>query len=216
MIRVESAKEPDGFKVAVREPGLRAIAEMVGEKPPRPAGKRFAKIAERREDISSNNFPSYWTESLADLMRLYHRTCAYSCFRIHPVTGGRSVDHFAAKSRKWDQVYEWENYRLACSLLNARKKDFGDVLDPFEIADGWFQLELVGFQVRPNPDLNESVRNRIQRTIDRLGLNDFRTERAEDAERYWTKEYSLATLTRESPFVAMELRRQGRLLAGDA
>src|SRR5207249_1405577 len=105
------------FDEAVRVPGLRAIAEMVGEKPLRNAGRRYRKIADRREDIPADEFPPYWTESLNDLMKLYDRVCAYSCFRIHAVTGSRSVDHFAAKSRRWDRVYEWSNYRLACSLL---------------------------------------------------------------------------------------------------
>ena len=49
-----------------------------------------------------------------------------------------------AKSMRWDQVYEWANYRLACSLMNARKDAIASVLDPFEIEDGWFALELVG------------------------------------------------------------------------
>jgi hypothetical protein len=148
-------------------------------------------------------------------MTLYQRVCAYSCFRIHPVTGSCSVDHFAAKSRRWNRVYEWNNYRLACSQLNARKKDFDDVLDPIQIDDGWFQLELVGFQILPNPHLHPITRDEIQKTIDRLGLDDFRQDRAEDAERYWSKDISFFILSNESPFVANELRRQGRLNEGD-
>lgn len=56
----------------------------------------------------------------------------------------------------------------------------------------------------------------VQNTIDRLGLNDFRSYREEDAVSYWEKQVSFARLVKESPFVALELRRQGRLLAGDA
>lgn len=216
MIRLKLADEPDGFEDTVRTPGLRAIAEMVGEKPPRRAGKRYAKIADRREDIPPDKFPPYWADALDDLMRLYDRVCAYSCFYIHPVTGGRSVDHFAAKSRRWDKVYEWDNYRLACSLLNARKREFADILDPTEVKDGWFQLELVGFQIVPDPLLPRRTQDAIRTAVDRLELDDFRNERAEDAEQYWAGHVSLAILTKESPFVAKELRRQGRLNAGDA
>lgn len=43
---------------------------------------------------------------------------------------------------------------MACSRLNARKRDFTDILDPFEVQTGWFQLELVGFQVLPAPKLD--------------------------------------------------------------
>jgi hypothetical protein len=218
MIRVIQAPEPPSFDKQVRKPGLRAIAEMVGEEPPRASGKRFSKIALERHLISPKSFPPYWTEALEDLMVTYDSICAYSCFRIHRVTGAASVDHMAAKSKAWDRVYEWDNYRLACSRLNARKNDYSDVLDPFEVQDDWFHLELVGFQVLPNNEItDQDLRSRIQATIVRLGLNDnsFRKARAEDSEDYKSGEVLLKTLTRHSPFVARELRRQGRLNFGD-
>jgi hypothetical protein len=99
--------------------------------------------------------------------------------------------------------------------LNARKNNFGNILDPFKIQNGWFRLELLGFQVLPNPALSRHLRYHIQCTIDQLGLNSFRAKREEDAERYWMRDISLRTLKAESPFVAAELRRQGRLNLGD-
>jgi hypothetical protein len=191
---------------------------MVGERPPRRAGRRFQKIAKKREEIPVDRFPSYWTEALDDLMVAYNGICAYSCFRIHSVTGSRSVDHMAAKSHRHDRIYEWTNYRLACALLNARKRDFGDVLDPFEIIDGWFQLELLGFQVIPASKLKTSIRTQVENTIARRGLNDssFRRARERDATNYWRGDVTLNVLSAESPFVTKELRRQGRLNEGDA
>lgn len=217
MIRVTPAPEPAGFDEAVRKPGLRALAEMVGEEPvpPRVKGRKHKKVADRREDLPAESFRPYWTRALNDLMTAYHRICAYSCFRIHPVTGSRSVDHLAAKSRAWHQAYEWTNYRLACSLLNTRKSDFTDVLDPFLIGDDWFELELVGFQVKPAKHLRTAIRAQVQATIDRLGLNDFRTHRERDAENYWAGNVRFALLAEESPFVARELERQGRLRPED-
>ena len=216
MIHVRLAEEPEAFNQAVRIPGLRAIAEMVGEGSPR-RGRPRKKIADHREEVSPDQFPAYWTESLNDLMSLYHRVCAYSCFFIHEITGARSVDHFAAKSRLWHRVYEWNNYRLACALMNSRKKDFNDVLDPVQIDDGWFQLKLVGFQVLPASTQHPFTQDVIQQTIDRLKLNDshFRNARAEDAEAYWNGDISLNRPILESPFVAMELHRQGRLNSGN-
>ncbi len=233
MIRVDPADEPPGFNDAVRVPGRRAIVEMVGKTPEvprtagRPYGQRCHEVRQpdgttktvpivREEDLPATALPQLWTEALDDLMAAYRRICAYSCFRIHPVTGARSVDHMAPKSRAWDRVYEWSNYRLACSLLNARKRDFSMVLDPFEVEDGWFELELVGFQVRPAPGLDPEIRARIAATIETLGLDDFRHSRARDAELYWSGDISFAHLMEESPFVAAELRRQGRLNDGDA
>jgi hypothetical protein len=217
VIPVGPAEEPPSFDKRVRKPGLLAIAEMAGKSPPhkRAGGRPFAKIVSREHDIPARFFPTYWRRALDDLMSAYNEICAYSCFRIHPVTGARSADHFAAKSRDWRAVYEWENYRLCCSNMNARKNDFGDVLDPFMIEAGWFHLELLGFQVIPNPRLSKKRREAIQETIDRLGLNQFRAAREKDAERYWSNGVSLAVLKEESPFVAVELRRQGRLRDGD-
>ena len=215
MIRIVPAPEPGRFATTVREPGLRAIAEMVGEKPTGRKGKPFQKIADQREQIPYDKFPPYWREALHDLLTAYSQICAYSCFRIHTVTGAGSVDHMIAKSKAWDNVYEWSNYRLACARLNARKNDFEDVLDPFEIQDGWYQLELVGFQVFANPHLDAQLRTSVENTITRLGLNEFCHERAEDAEYYWAGDVTLKVLTAESPFVTKELRRQGRLLLAD-
>jgi hypothetical protein len=217
MIRVEIANEPATFDALVRQPGGRAIAEMAGKTPrsPRRGGRPFQQIATRIRDIPPSKFPAYWTLALDDLMEAYHEVCAYSCFRIHPVTGARSADHMAPKSRSWRRVYEWKNYRLACSRLNARKREFGDVLDPVSIRDGWFQLELVGFQVVSNPTLRAPLRKAVDDTIARLGLDDFRKNREQHAEYYWAGDISLKVLTAESPFVAKELRRQGRLLVGD-
>ncbi len=216
MIRVIPADEPAIFDDLIRKPGLRALAEMVGEpvSPPR-RGRPRNVVATRREDIEAKHFPELWTQVLGDLMLAYREICAYSCFRIHPVTGARSVDHFVAKSKAWDKVYEWTNYRLACSGMNSRKLDFNDVLDPFEIESGWFQLEMVGFQIIPSDGLSESVRQAVRDTVVRLRLDEFRRSREIDAERYWAGLTPLQILDLESPFVASELRRQGRLNLGD-
>jgi hypothetical protein len=219
VIPIAAAHEPTDFDARVRQPGLRAIAELCGKTPAtrRTAGKPFQPIARREADIPADKLPPYWIRSLDQLMTRYHEICAYSCFRIHRVTGARSADHFAARSRHWRRAYEWSNYRLCCSRLNARKNDVPAVLDPFKIEAGWFQLELVGFQAHPDRRRPRPLQAKIQRTIDRLGLNDvnFRRDRTEDAELYWSKEVSLGVLRQESPFVAVELRRQGRLNPGD-
>lgn len=220
MIPVSPAPVPPSFDAAVRDRGLRALAELVGEPPPKPRvkGRPFKKIAERREDIHPDKLPDYWTDALDDLMEAYQRVCAYSCFRIHPVTGARSVDHMAPKSRAWDRVYEWSNYRLACGRLNARKRDFTDVLDPFEVKDGWFEIEPVGFQVLPAEGLPPQTFEQVDSTITRLGLNDppFLDERERHWSNYIDGHVSFEILLEESPFVARELLRQGRLRPGDA
>jgi hypothetical protein len=234
VIRVEEAPEPTEFDEAVRRPGLIAVAEMAGLAPPfvrgdgNPFKRRTHKVTQsdgvtvelpcqREDEVPPGELPTYWTAALPAMMRAYRGICAYSCFRIHRVTGAASVDHMAPKSRAWDKVYEWRNYRLACSRMNARKGDFDAVLDPFAIEDHWFELELVGFQVKPARLLAEPLRHQIRDTVRRLRLNDWDCwkGRERDAERYWCREVSLQVLLEDSPFVARELRRQGRLNAGD-
>ena len=202
MIRVIPAPEPDSFDARVRQPGLRKLREVAEE-----------HYGGSREAIPSGKFPKHWRRSLDDLMAGYHRICAYLCLYIPRGTGARSVDHMIAKSAAWEQAYEWSNYRLACSLMNSRKGAAVSVLDPFDVEDGWFVLELVEFQVLPNDGLDGAVVEDVQGTIDRLRLNDdeCRGAREEYAEAYWSDDVSFDYLGRHAPFVAMELRRQNRL-----
>lgn len=122
-----------------------------------------------------------------------------------------------AKSMRWDQVYEWRNYRLACSLMNARKGAVAGVLDPFDIEDGWFALELYEFQVMPGRGPSADVLTAVEETIERLRLNDLECCRARSkfAEEYWQSHISLDHLRRHAPFVARELQRQGKLRDGE-
>ena len=219
MIPVTPAPEPPAFDKKVRQPGLRAIAELVGEQPdpPRTAGRPHSPVAASRDEIPAGKFPPYWHEMLDDLMESYHQICAYLCLHINRVTGASSVDHAIAKSRRWDLVYEWSNYRLAYLQMNARKGAAADVLDPFEIGEDWFTLELVGFQVVPGSGLPDDVAKAVKDTIKRLRLNDheYCEIRAEHAERYLSGKNPLHHLMQHAPFVAMELRRQHQLLPED-
>ena len=210
MIPVKPAPEPPDFDRTVRQPGLRAIAEMVGEASQRRAGKPFDQVADARDVIPAARFPSYWRDALEDLQAAYDRVCAYLCVRI---STDPSVDHYVAKSRRWDLVYEWSNYRVACAAMNSYKGEYEDVLNPFELQDGWFALELVEFQVVPGAGLADGDADLVQATIRRLHLNvpRFCRIRAEYAEARWNGEITADYLTRHSPFVARELRRQGRM-----
>ena len=120
------------------------------------------------------------------------------------------MDHFVAKVDDPDQAYEWSNYRLACSLVNSRKGVFSDILDPFEIEDGWFVLELSFLQILPNPELKPELKKRAQETIDRLGLQrkECRDARAEYFDDYIREHIDFHYLERKCPFVAREVARQ--------
>ncbi len=210
MIRVELAQKPVNFDTKVREPGLRAIAEMVGEPNlPKRRGRKREVIAESRDAIPADKFPAYWTEALSELLDAYGRICAYMSFYIERVTGAASVDHMLPKSLNWNEVYEWGNYRLACSLMNSRKNDYRDVLDPFEIEDAWFRIELVGYQVIPANDLSAEIEERVQATIDRLKLNDYECLklREEYVDAFQKNDISFNRLRQRAPFLAREILR---------
>lgn len=211
MIKVVPAAEPADFDTKVRQPGLRAIAELVGapslsSRPGRP--RRV--VATTREAIPADQFPAIWTEALPDLLAAYGRVCAYMSFYIERVTGAASIDHMLPKSLTWSEVYEWNNYRLACSLMNSRKNAYQDVLDPFEIEDGWFCLEWVDYQVIPDPSLAPEVLQQVEATIQRLRLNDYecRRLREEYVADFLRGDISLDHLHRRAPFLAREVERR--------
>lgn len=211
MIQVDPANEPESFDEKVRQPGHRALAELVGETglPPR-KGRRRKVVAQTREEIPADKFPPVWTNALPDLMKAYGRLCAYICIYIERVTGGGSVDHMLPKSNAWQDVYEWQNYRLACTLMNARKNRYLDVLDPFEVEDGWFRLELVSYQVIPGEGLDPAIEARVLATIERLSLNDHDClkVREEYATAYFDGDIKLDYLRRRAPFLAREIEGQ--------
>lgn len=174
----------------------------------------------RRKRLSPNadlpdgvKIPDYWRECLDDLHVAYRGVCAYICVHIEKVTGQPSVDHFVAKSRKLALAYEWRNYRLACSRMNARKREFDDVLDPFSLASGTFRLEFGTGKIFPDPDLRADEKALAERTIERLGLDDpdCRSLRMKWFTDYIGRHISADYLRRHSPFVWLEAERQGLL-----
>jgi hypothetical protein len=179
-------------------------------------GLRFKKVADRREDLEREHFPPYWTLVSDELCKCYRRICAYSCLYIEFLTGAPSTDHFAPVSTSWDRVYEWDNYRLACQLINARKKAFDDVMDPFEVEEGFFALNLLALKVIPGPKAG-SRRREVKATIERLGLDGavYRAALEDYWNNYFIAKVPLQLVERRAPFFVSELRRQGKLRSGD-
>ncbi|MDP2504948.1 hypothetical protein [Oceanobacter sp. 3_MG-2023] len=199
MLHVPPQPEPADFDVNVRQKGL-AYLDKQGFALDQPLPPK-AKIE------------AYWTSCLDDLFDQYSSTCAYLAVHIERITATGSVDHFAPKSQLPAQAYEWSNYRLVCSRMNSRKREFQDVLDPFLIENGYFQLELVSGRIFPNPDLGAATRKRVIDTIARLGLDDAgcRSLRAEHFGYYLSEDITASFLKKMSPFVWYEANRQGLL-----
>jgi uncharacterized protein (TIGR02646 family) len=196
MIHVAAQPEPASFDTEVRQKGL--------------AWLRKRRIALDQPLPSKTTVEPYWRHCLDEMHSSYNGCCAYLAVFFERVTGGGSVDHFVAKSQRADLAYEWSNYRLACSRMNSRKRDYDDVLDPFEVEPGWFHLELVSGHIFPNPGLSPEQQASIQATIVRLGLDDKGNQemRARHYQDYWEGCYTADFLKRRSPFVWSEAERQ--------
>lgn len=191
MIPVKPQPEPADFEKKVRSKGvvfLQSVTQL--------------KAWDNRE---------YWRECLKDLYGAYNQVCAYSAQWIPPIEGSSTVDHFIPKSVKPELAYEWSNFRLSCLKMNARKRDFQDVLDPFQMKPGWFTLNFPSLLVKPNPDLEESIKSQVRSTIKRLKLNDDDVcvkHRQDWLMRYCEEKFKFEFLKETAPFIAYELERQ--------
>lgn len=199
LIPVAPAIEPADFDVRVRQPGTAFLHTA-----PYPTARKWRSH-------------EYWRRALGDLLVVYQGVCSYSGSWTKANVGGvssiedSSVDHFIPKSTAPAQAYEWANVRLSRARLNHRKDNHTDVLDPFTLPNGWFTLDFRSFLVLPNPTLSNSNRRKVQKTIDRLGLNadnDYVQERLDVVQEYCLRKSTPATLDRFWPFIAREMRAQ--------
>ncbi|MDZ4752430.1 MAG: hypothetical protein SGI87_12500 [Flavobacteriales bacterium] len=194
MIVISQQPEPESFDDVVRKKGLKFLRD--------------------NEPPYNWTYHAYWRDSLPDLCRAYRSICAYCCHWIPNEQGSASVDHFIPKSITPDLAYEWANFRLASSKMNAKKRDYTDVVDPFEIQADTFILLFPAMLVKPNPRFSGAEKKSLWDTIKRLDLNA--DESLVKARLRWVLDYcdghiSFAYLQGKAPFIAAEIQRQGLL-----
>lgn len=215
MMRLTLAAAPVGFDERVRHPGENALALLAGKALPHQRGGRpiEAEKTVRGQKVKKtiDDF-AYWQDCLDDLYQAYHGICAYYCAHVERFTA--QVDHAVPKTLRSDVAYDWSNYRLASGYVNTCKREFQDTLDPVNIQDGWFQLNLISLRVSADPALPEDIRGQVIATIGRLKLNEgdalAMRKRALDRFRHGLR---LDFLLRDHPYLARELSRQGILTA---
>lgn len=193
MIPVQLQPEPSDFNTKVRAKGLTFLHQN-----PSPDSKAWKNR-------------SYWTAAINDLCNAYNRMCAYSAQWIPPAQGTPTIDHFIPKSIVPGQAYEWSNYRLSCQLLNSRKRELQDILDPFIIQPGWFVLHFPSLHVKPGLNLDVHTKQGVINTINRLKLNDEDSciqSRESWLIPYCQGKYPFSFLKEKAPFIAYELERQ--------
>ena len=191
MIPVPLAPEYPNFDTDVRAPGAAFLAEC-----PNPNSEQFRK-------------KNFWNRAAKELHAAYSGICAYTAMYL-PEQG--TVDHFRPKSTFPSLAYEWKNFRLASGRVNNAKGNQEHIIDPFEVEDDWFHLDIPACLLRPNPNLDRPMRNRINETIKSLRLNQddhYVQDRCNFLMYFARGEISEAFLGQRYPFLSKEVRRQG-------
>ncbi|MCL2824723.1 MAG: hypothetical protein FWD57_12090, partial [Polyangiaceae bacterium] len=185
VIRVEPAPEPETFDAECRQPG-NAWLKANPDRDPRTRGK-------------------LWRGFRQDLREAFHRRCGFLAFWISP--GAGTVDHFAPISTHRSLAFEWRNYRYIDGDINSSKGAVpcDKLLDPFEVQDDWFEIDLPSMELRFVGDVPDDVRIRAEFTLDRLGLRNGDSVVAGRQE--WLDEYeeydqTLAWLYAKAPLIA--------------
>ncbi|WP_313808926.1 hypothetical protein, partial [Sphingobium sp.] len=128
-----------------------------------------------------------------------------------------SVDHFHPKAIHPNLAYEWNNFRLSSGRVNSSKGNQTDILDPFEVQNDWFFIDIPSCLLRANPALNHDVRVKVSHTINSLRLNqddNYVQERCNILIEYAREDVTFNFLERRYPFLAKEVHRQGITQAG--
>lgn len=199
MIYVKPQTKPTSFDAYVNAPGQAYLSANPTSKP-------------------KEKWEAHWQNCIPDLRKKYKNICAYyGCF-IAETTGAATVDHYLPKSTHRSQAYDWSNFRLACSRMNARKHNGTNILDPFIVVDGWFILEFGVMTVHPAPNLPTRFHKQVIQTRDRLNLNSSECvgERLWLWNNYEINGDSATTLYRSAPFIALEAVRQNKLRTTDS
>jgi len=134
--------------------------------------------------------------------------CAYTAM-YEPVG---TVDHFVSCDEDRSRAYDWSNYRYSAAWVNASKGNLlaADILDPFEVEDGWFEVLLPSLQLVVSSNIPEHLSVRAEFVLNRLHLGH--DERVIRLRREWYKMYqdqeiSLAGLKRKAPLVAAAVEK---------
>lgn len=191
MIRVAMAPEYPDFDAEVRIPGTAFLSEC-----PNPTSEQFRK-------------KNFWNRAARELHAAYSGICAYTAMYL-PEQG--SVDHFRPKSTFPLLAYEWSNFRLASGRVNNSKGNQADIIDPFEVENDWFYLDIPACLLKPNPNLAKAMRAKINGTINSLRLNqddNYVQERCNILIDFARGDISENFLNRRYPFLSKEVTRQG-------
>ncbi|OUM00867.1 hypothetical protein [Variovorax sp. JS1663] len=179
--------EPDEFDAKCRQKGQEWLAANPG--------------AKRPKDL--------WSPFRLDLAKGFQNRCGFGAMWISSGT----VDHFISCDEDSSKAYEWSNYRYIEGWINSSKKKHpsNELLDPFEVQEGWFEVDLPSLQLKLTDAVPAAARERAEFTLKRLKLRD--DERIVRQRRAWyelyqTKDLTLEGLRKMAPLIAAAVERQ--------
>lgn len=188
MIPVAPVAEPEGFDAGCRQKGNAWLQEHPGEQRPQ----------------------DYWSPFRPVLAAGFHERCGYGAMW----TSSGTVDHFISCHQDRRLAYEWSNYRYLEGWMNSAKsrRRAEELLDPFEVQEGWFEIVLPSLQLRLSERIPPEYRQRAEYTLQTLPLRD--DERILRQRRAWYQLYQDGMLTLEglqdrAPLIAAAVRRSG-------
>lgn len=185
MMHFDRPDEPPGFDANVRRKGADWLSSHPDAKRPR----------------------DYWSPYRPKLAEGFKQLCAYTSM-YEPVG---TVDHFISCDEDRAQAYEWSNYRFAAQWVNSSKRKASSlsVLDPFEVQDGWFEIQLPSLQLVLTDVVPNDCRERAEVTLKLLHLRD--DERVLSQRRHWYAEYQrnqdLEVLRVHAPLIARAVEK---------
>lgn len=188
MIRCRCSKKPRSFHRRVERPGMRWLAAH-------PRG--------RPRDL--------WSKYKPELAVSFGGLCAYGA--MHEPIG--TVDHFVSVTEDRQRAYDWTNYRFCSAWLNSSKQQLRstELLDPFVVRDGWFELLLPSLQLVVTKAMPRRYRAQANLMLTRLHLRD--GEQVMRQRRRWLRLYeerkiSLRGLAEMAPLIAAAIRKRER------
>jgi hypothetical protein len=191
MIRVPRKKAPRGFKRDVADPGRAWLAVHPGV---------------------TTGLPPFWSKVRGKLIEAFEHRCAYTAMWL---SHDGEIDHFVSIDEDRRQAYRWNNLRYSSGWLNSSKQGLrsGLLLDPCEVEDDWFEIELPSLRLEVTVACPEPVRPRAEFMLARLRLRDgeqvMRSRRA-FYEHYLSGRASLEYLDDLAPLIARAIRKAAR------
>lgn len=125
----------------------------------------------RNPGAPAERFPGYWREFQPQLAAGFSCLCGWSAMHIGH---DGAVDHYHSRSGPNGRrlAYEWSNYRYISTTVNSSKQALdSEVLDPFEVREGWFAVRLPSFQLVRTDRVPAGLRAKADYTIERLNLD---------------------------------------------